>query len=224
MSYKQRMDFGFEIKAVGEDGTFSGYGSIFGVKDSAQDIVVRGAFDKSLAEWKAAGRMPPMLWQHRMDEPVGIYTRMEEDDRGLYLEGRLLIDADPLAKRAHAHMKAGSISGLSIGYTLPKDSWHWDKDKQAYILKEIKLWEVSVVTFPANDAARVQTVKSALAAGEAPDERTLEAILRDAGMSRNQAKAMIAGGYRAIGCRDGGDTDDAEIKAALMARAAYLPA
>ena len=78
---------------------------------------------------------------------------MKEDDVGLYVRGRLLIDDDPLAKRAHAHMKAGSLTGLSIGYVL-KD-WEYDRSKEAFLLKEIDLWEVSLVTFPSNDEARI---------------------------------------------------------------------
>ncbi|GJH59414.1 hypothetical protein ECZC03_48540 [Escherichia coli] len=62
-----------------------------------------------------------------MDEPIGVYTEMKEDDVGLYVRGRLLVDDDPLAKRAHAHMKAGSLTGLSIGYIL-KD-WEYDREK-----------------------------------------------------------------------------------------------
>lgn len=218
--HKKRFDSALQIKSVNDAGEFSAYGSVFDVKDSYGDIVVRGAFERSLAAWKEKARFPAMLWQHKADEPIGAYTRMEEDDRGLYVEGKLLVNADPLAKRAHAHMMAGSISGLSIGYSLSDDGWTWDKDKRAYILKEINLWEVSLVTFPANDAARVQTVKSALAAGELPDVRTLEAHLRDVGFSAKQAKAFIADGVKAVGRRDDAapeitPADMAEIKSIL---------
>lgn len=78
-----------------------------------------------------------MLWQHQMDEPIGVYTEMKEDEVGLYVKGRLLIDDDPLSKRAHAHMKAGSLTGLSIGYML-KD-WEYDREKGVFLLKEIDL-------------------------------------------------------------------------------------
>ncbi|MBS1170031.1 MAG: hypothetical protein H6R01_949 [Burkholderiaceae bacterium] len=211
---KKRLDFGLEIKSVNDAGEFSGYGSVFDVKDSYGDIVVRGAFENSLTDWKTKGRMPALLWQHDTREPIGVYTRMEEDDRGLYLEGKLLIDADPVAKRAHAHLKAGSISGLSIGYSLPDTGFTWDKDKKAFILKEINLWEVSLVTFPANDSARIETVKAAFSAGETPDIRTLEAFLRDAGFSAKQAKAFLSQGYKALNHRDGAQ----ELMEALKTR------
>ncbi|MGJ0580897.1 HK97 family phage prohead protease, partial [Xenorhabdus bovienii] len=116
MMTKQRLDVPLKIKSVSDSGEFEGYGSVFGVKDSYDDIVMPGAFENSLKQWGEKGSLPALLWQHRMDEPIGIYTEMKEDEVGLYLRGRLLIDDDPLAKRAHAHLKAGSLSGLSIGY------------------------------------------------------------------------------------------------------------
>src|SRR5690606_8292749 len=160
MLTKQRLDIPLTIKSVSDSGEFEGYGSVFGVKDSYSDIVVRGAFEKSLAAWAEKGRLPAMLWQHQISEPIGVYTEMREDETGLYLKGRLLIEGDDLARRAHAHMKAGSLSGLSIGYVL--DDCEYDKEKEAFILKQIDLWEVSLVTFPANDEARISNVKSLL--------------------------------------------------------------
>lgn len=200
MLTKKRLDTALKIKSVSETGEFEGYGSVFGVEDSYGDVVVRGAFEKSLAKWNDKGRLPALLWQHNMSEPIGVYTEMREDDTGLYVKGRLLVDDDPLAKRAHAHMKAGSLSGMSIGYML--DDYEYDKEKGVWILKEIDLWEVSLVTFPANDEARVDNVKSSLAAGEAPSPKDIERVLRDVGLSRSQAKAFMADGYTALKQRD----------------------
>lgn len=169
---KQRLDIPLKLKSVSDNGEFEGYGSVFGVKDSYDDVVVPGAFSKSLEAWREKKSLPAMLWQHRMDEPIGIYTDMKEDDVGLYVKGRLLIDDDPLAKRAHAHMKAGSLTGLSIGYML-KD-WEYDRTKEVFLLKEIDLWEVSPVTFPSNDEARISDVKSAFARGEMPSQKVLK--------------------------------------------------
>ena len=203
MLTKQRLDAPLKIKSVSESGEFSGYGSVFGVKDSYSDIVVPGAFDASLKRWQEKNQMPAMLWQHRMDEPIGVYTKMEEDDEGLYVEGRLLIDVDPLAKRAHGHMKAGSLSGLSIGYSLKE--YDYDKEKGAWMLKEIDLWEVSLVTFPANDEARISDVKTALSKGEDISPKHLERVLRDVGLSRSQAKAFMSEGFTALKQRDADD-------------------
>lgn len=201
---KQRLDVPLKLKSVSDTGEFEGYGSVFGVKDSYSDIVIPGAFTKSLDNWKVKGGQPAMLWQHKTDEPIGVYTEMKEDDVGLFVKGRLLIDDDPLAKRAHAHMKAGSLTGLSIGYML-KD-WEYDRTKDAFLLKEIDLWEVSPVTFAANDEARISDVKSAFARGETPLPKNIERVLRDVGLSRSQAKAFMAEGYGALSQRDADDT------------------
>lgn len=205
---KKQLQTRLKIKSVSETGEFSGYGSIFGVKDSDQDIVVKGAFKKSLEAWNEKGALPALLWMHDTSEPLGIFTKMQEDDNGLYLEGKLLIDDDPLAKRAHAHMKAGSLSGLSIGYAL--NDYEYDREKEAFILKEIDLWEVSLVTFPANDQARIDEVKSVLATGEIPSPKAFEKALRDVGLSQNQAKKFMAEGYKGL--------RDVEVKEASLSK------
>ncbi|MAD75155.1 MAG: HK97 family phage prohead protease [Rheinheimera sp.] len=209
---RSRLDMPLTIKAVSETGEFEGYGSVFGVKDTYGDIVTPGAFAESLKVWGSKKRLPAMLWQHRMDEPIGIFTDMYEDETGLFVKGRLLVEDDPMARRAHAHMKAGSISGMSIGYIL-KD-WEYDKTKEAYILKHIELWEVSLVTFPANDEARVAEVKSALSSGDVPAPSLVERCLRDAGFSRTQAKTIVGGGYKAL--RDAGDTNKLDSLNSLL--------
>ena len=200
MQTKQRLDIPLTIKSVSDSGEFEGYGSIFGVKDSYTDIVMPGAFKLSLAALQAKGRQPALLWQHDTREPIGIYTEVREDDVGLVVKGRLLIDDDPLAKRAHAHMKAGSLSGLSIGYMV-KDQ-EYSKEKGALLLKEIDLWEISLVTFPANDEARISEVKSLLERGETPAPSKVERALREVGFSGSQAKAFMAKGYSALAPRE----------------------
>ena len=208
MQTKQRLDIPLKIKSVSETGEFEGYGSVFGVEDSYSDVVVKGAFQKSLAAWVEKGRLPSMLWQHKMSEPIGIYTEMKEDDHGLYVKGRLLVEGDDLAKRAHAHAKAGSLGGLSIGFIL-KD-WEYDSQKGVYLLKEIDLWEVSLVTMPANDEARISEVKSMLEKGETPSPSKIERALRDVGFSRSQAKTFMSKGYSAIDAqRDAGSQNEA---------------
>lgn len=199
----KRLHVPFDLKSLSETGEFEGYGSVFGVKDHGLDIVLPGAFAKSLAAWQEKGKLPPVLWQHKIAEPIGPHSEMREDDKGLFVKGRLLIEDDPLARRAHAHMKAGSVTGLSIGYVL-KD-YEWSNEKGAYLLKEIELWEVSVVTFAMNEAAGVTDVKSALQRGEVPPPSKMERALREVGLSHTQAKAFMAKGYAALGPRDAGD-------------------
>jgi HK97 family phage prohead protease len=204
----------FKLKELKDDGTFSGYGSVFGVKDSYDEIVVPGAFQKTLAAHKGEGTMPKMLWQHDWDFPVGVYTRMGEDDHGLLVEGKLLKEDVQKAKEAHALLKAGALDGLSIGY-IPRAWKRSEQDKDVLELTEIDLWEVSIVTFPANPAARVSEVRMAEGITSV---RQFERFLRDVGgFSRERAKRIAAAGYVAPEARDepkgGGD----DLKAVLAA-------
>lgn len=180
------LDCHFELKALSESGTFSGYGSVFNIEDSYGDIVMPGAFSDSLTSLKAKGRMPAMLWQHRSAEPLGVYTEMSEDSLGLRVEGRLALDTVRGAE-AHSLLKMGALSGLSIGYIPREESF--DKVSGINTLKKVDLWEVSLVTFPANDAARVQGVKTIEVI---EDLKSAEKYLRDAGLSRKEAVAFIA--------------------------------
>ena len=146
------LDLAFEIKSVKDDGTFTGYGSVFGVVDSYQEIVAPGAFTESLQS-----RMPSLLWQHRSGEPIGVWPVVKEDNIGLQVEGKLALKTSRGAE-AYELLKMGAISGLSIGFMTREDSY--DKLTGIRTLKKVDLWEVSLVTFPANDSARVSQVKS----------------------------------------------------------------
>lgn len=184
-------DFALCVKAddVGDDGAFEGYGSVFGVEDSYGEIVAKGAFKDSLKELAAKKRVVPVLWQHRSDQPIGTYAGIVEDDRGLFVKGQLLIDAVGQAAEAHALLKAGAVSGLSIGYWVRESSF--DEKTNVRTLIKLDLVEVSLVTFPACDDARVEAVKFKLAHGELPDIREFEKLLREAGFSKTQA-AVVA--------------------------------
>lgn len=182
MTTKTR-DFSFELKDISETGTFDGYGSVFGVKDSYDEIVAPGAFSESLA----MGKMPALLWQHRSGEPIGVYTAMAEDNIGLHVSGQLAMKT---ARGAEAYelLKMKAISGLSIGFVTREDSY--DRVTGIRTLKKVDLWEVSLVTFPANDAARVQGVKAIEGMTTLSE---IEDYLREAGgFSRNEAKCLIA--------------------------------
>lgn len=179
--------FTLSLKATGDDGTIEGYGSVFGVRDNWDDIIAKGAFAASLAAHKAAGTMPAMLWQHSSDAPIGVWTDMVEDDKGLYIKGQLVMDT-VRGKEAHALLKAGAINGLSIGFM--SKQWAYDRDTDVRTLTEVDLWEVSLVTFPANEKARVTNVKAS------PDElatpKDAERILREAGFSKSDATAIVS--------------------------------
>lgn len=173
-------DFSLEIKEITEEGKFSGYGAVFDNIDDWDDVIVRGAFSKSLSE-----KTPVMLWQHKSAEPIGIYERLREDDIGLWIEGRLLLDLEK-GREAYILLKNQAIRGLSIGF-MPL-AWEYEirDGRHIRVLKEIDLWEISLVTFPANPKALVDDVKSIQTI------RDVEETLREAGFSRTEAKAMIA--------------------------------
>lgn len=180
--------FVFQVKATGDDGTVEGYGSVFGVKDSYDDVIANGAFSKSLSEHKSAGTMPAMLWQHDSSEPIGIWTEMVEDSKGLKIKGKLALDT-VRGKEAHALLKLGALNGLSIGFV--SKQWAYDKETDIRTLLEVDLWEVSLVTFPANGKSRITNVKAADVAG-VKTIRQAEKALRDAGFSDDAAKAFVA--------------------------------
>ena len=191
-----KKDLSFEIKAVSDDGLFSGYASVFDNVDSYGDIVRKGAFVESIGEWVAKGKMPPILWNHDPSDPIGVYTKMQEDDKGLFVEGRLLIDDVPRARQTHALMKAGAIDGLSIGYKIKEYSFDVENDIRE--LLKLNLGEVSIVTFPANPETRIEAVKSRLDAGELPTLPEFEKFLREAGFSKSQATAIAGHGLRKL--------------------------
>lgn len=179
---KKQLDFPFKVKAVNDDGVFSGYGSVFNVLDAYNEVVVPGAFSDSLKT-----RQPALLWQHRSGEPIGVYTDVKEDTVGLHVEGKLALKT---ARGAEAYelLKMGALNGLSIGFMVRDESY--DRVSGISTLKKLDLWEVSLVTFPANDAARVTDVK---AAEQIQTLKDAEAYLRDAGgFSKAQALALIS--------------------------------
>lgn len=193
------------VKSIDEQGIFEGYGSVFGVEDHYREVVERGAFAKTLAKWRAKGRMPALLWQHDADKPIGVYEDMAEDEHGLYVRGRLIIDEVPLAREAWALIRAGAIGGLSIGYAVTRAEH--DPKRGVLLLKEIDLWETSLVTFPANEAATVTSIKTI---------RDFEKFLRDSGFSKREAVRIASSGFDRRDAGDGSDMEAAEaIKAAL---------
>lgn len=185
--------FALETKSLSEAGEFEGYASTFGNVDQGNDLVEPGAFIKSIVKAKKDGRTIPMLWQHDQREPIGVWRDLAEDQRGLFVKGQLLIETDPVARRAYGHLKAKSIGGLSIGYRVPPGGAAQDEKRPGITrLKEIDLREISLVTMPMDLQARVTAVKTILDAGNLPSTREFEEFLRDAGFSKSLA-AAIAG-------------------------------
>lgn len=177
-----------------QDGVFEGYASVFGVVDQGMDVVERGAFRKSLGSRKVK-----MLWQHDMSQPIGVWDEIYEDERGLFVRGRLLKEVDK-GREAMALLRAGAIDSMSIGYrtmeAIPEG------DGRVRKLMEVDLFEISLVTFPMLPDAKVTNVKSITT------ERDFERFLRDAGYSRKEAVALTLHGFKALQRqRDAGDEE-----------------
>lgn len=208
-----RLNRTIEFKFAADDqktGTFSGYGAIFGNVDSYGDVIEKGAFKDTLRAWEDKGKYPPMLLQHGggffgggADDmlPVGQWTSMEENSRGLKVEGRLFALDTERGKYIYEGLKSGVLDGLSIGFRTIKERLGTKPSEPRRFLEAVDLMELSIVTFPANDKARVGNVK-ALADF---DPRELEDALRDAGFSQRDRKRAVAV-FRDLLRRDAGET------------------
>lgn len=211
------------------DGTFTGYGAAFGNVDSYGDVIKQGAFKRTLKEAKKAGRWPAMLSQHggwgMSSEdmmPIGVWTSIEEDDHGLKVEGKLALDTRRGAD-AYALLKMTprpALDGMSIGYVAKKFTVGTKVGEPRRMLEDVELLEISLVTWPANGAARVEGVK---AAPHIQTVRQFEDFLRDVGgFSHAAAKAISAGGFKAA--PDPRDEDAAADFVALQERFRRLSA
>lgn len=200
-----------ELRAAAQ-GLISGYASVFGGVDSYGDTVAPGAFDVSLAKHRAAGTMPVMLWSHRMEEPIGRWTALAEDRRGLVAEGQINLKTTA-GREAFEHLRAGDVSGLSIGFRLGKNGA--EPTKHGLLLKEIDLHEISAVTIPADGAARIHSVKSH--AFKPATVRNFEEALEDMGFSRREARNIAARGFACV-AEPGDDSHEliSAIKAATL--------
>jgi HK97 family phage prohead protease len=186
MTETKHMDFQFDIKALAEDGTFTGYASVFGVVDSQKDLIQHGAFSRTLRQRKGDVKL---LWQHKIDEPIGVFLSLREDAHGLFVEGKLLLDVQR-AEEAYALLKSGAINGMSIGYSVVKADYN--NETGVRLILDVDLFEISLVTFPANENATITSVKS----GVPQTTREFEKFLRENGFSRSQAKSFTRHGFK----------------------------
>lgn len=171
-------------QTIQEDGFFSGYLAVFDNVDSHGDVIRKGAFLKTIEAWKLKGKYPAIFWDHNPSEPIGIFTLMQEDDKGLYVEGWLLIKDVPRAQATYALMKVGAIDGMSIGYITKL----FKRDPKTNIreLLELELVEGSIVAFPSNPETLINSVKSKLDEGELPTLPEFEKFLRESGFSKSE--------------------------------------
>ena len=186
----------FELKREpDQDGTFEGYASVFDIVDGGLDVVNRGAFTKSLDR-----RKPKLLWQHDMAQPIGVFDEIKEDERGLYVKGRLSKDVQKGAE-AMALLRMGAIDSMSIGYRTIEAAKEGDGSVRR--LMQVELYEVSLVTIPMLEAATVTDVKSIKTI------REFEKAMRDAGFSKTEAKAISVEGFKGLADH----RDDVEVEA-----------
>jgi hypothetical protein len=203
-----RLGFDCEIKLAGDEattGTIEGYASVFNVMDRGGDIVMPGAFKATLADWRRRKSMPPMLWYHDPTCPIGVWSELEEDEKGLKVKGELILDV-PQASVVRSVMRAGAVKGLSIGYRC--GDHEIDRTTGARKIKKLDLFEISPVTFPMLPEAQITGIKGDF------NPRELERMLRaDANLSSADAVKAVAifkkhlrdgGGQPEPGTRDGG--------------------
>lgn len=165
--------------SVSDAHEISGYASVFGAADQGDDIVEPGAYTASLDALNKKGSSVKMLWQHDPTQPIGIWDEVREDAKGLWVKGRLL-DTVEKGREAIALIEVGAIDGLSIGYRTRKST---KNSKGQRLLKELELWEVSLVTFPMLSSARIA------GKSEASD---LDRSLRDMAAAFAGARADLA--------------------------------
>ncbi len=155
---------------LSEENRIVGYASLFGAKDQGGDRVEKGAYAASLKSLQTDGRAVKMLWQHDPSKPIGVWDQVFEDKKGLFVSGRILDDVQAGAE-ALSLLKAGAIDGLSIGYRTVQSTKSKDGGRS---LKQLDLWEVSLVTFPMLPEARVQS-----SVGDDGDDAVLARALAD---------------------------------------------
>jgi len=205
-------------------GIITGYGSVFHKQDLHGDVVLPGAFVQSLASRKAAGRgLPPMHLMHGAalggdPRPIGTWTTMAEDSKGLHVEGRLAGMDTETGRYNAALVRDGALRGLSIGYTIGQNGVAYGKSpgQPRRTLKTINLHELSIVDDPSNEGALIEGIKSAANVTSHPD---FEDFLCAAGFSKGAARKLASGGWSALKASDSEPDDPAigELFACLKA-------
>ena len=204
-----RISFNFELKSADDTGVFEGYASIFGNKDQGGDIGAPGAFAKAI---KSRGvRGVKMLADHDPKSRVGVWEEMREDDQGLYVRGRLLKEKS-IGNDAYIDLKSGALDGLSIGGRTVSDAI--DGRKRARIIKEFDLYEISLVSFPMNEQARISSVKSL----DVDVIRAMETDFRKE-LNLSNAAAVSAVAIVKKHLREGGDLNPVDVSREADAKA-----
>ena len=157
MKYEGRIGKQFKEFAVkelsynGESRTISGYAAIFNNRDKAGDILLKGCFAKSIQDRgpeSQANDKIIMLWQHDQHEPIGKISVLIEDEKGLYFEA--VIDDVERGNQAIKQLESGTLNQFSIGYSYVWEKCEYDQERDAFIVKEVVLYEISVVSIGCN--------------------------------------------------------------------------
>lgn len=191
-----------KLEVKQDDGayTIQGYGATFGNLDNVGDIILPGAFTESLQK-----RMPKMLYQHETDDLIGVWSSAVEDSIGLNLQGKFANVQCGIEARELALI--GALDSMSIGYTVVESEYNKEGQR---LLKKLDLWEVSLVTFPANEMAKITGVKNNM------NQRDFEKFLRDEGKySHAEAKIIASTGYKALMKHRDGAEETLNIEAEL---------
>lgn len=211
-----------ELKFNAENGTFKGYASVFEGLDSYGDTIKKGAYLETLRDHG----MPKMFYIHKWDMPVGKYTNADEDSRGLWVEGELT-PGHSLASDVRAAMLHETLDGLSIGGMLSKGDFKSTDQGGRLIHKWTRLVEVSPVVFPADSAARIVDVKNIDFEALLPEcktERDIERLLRDAGLGKWEAMAIVSRAKTILDGRDAPEIVEAKTNALILERLQKLSA
>ena len=151
---RERKSFKFELEQADDNGEFSGYAAVFGNRDDGDDVIEKGAFAKTII--RDFDRIKILSQHDETELPIGKPLELREDEKGLFIRGK--ISDTQKGRDIRTLLKDGVLTELSIGY----DAVDFDYDSKQGVrhLKEIRLWEVSVVTWAMNDEAKIDEVKS----------------------------------------------------------------
>ena len=161
MGMRHKPIFTKEYTYDGDSRTISGYAAVFGNIDKARDKLIKGCFANSILErgpQSNANDKILLLWQHDMSEPIGRITKLQEDEKGLYFEAE--IDEIELGDRALKQLESGTLNQFSIGYSYVWERCDWDEEQNCYVVKEVKLYEISVVSIGCNGETEYLGLKS----------------------------------------------------------------
>jgi HK97 family phage prohead protease len=198
--FEEKVARPFAVKTTDDKGSFEGLGAVFNdvhptsswaLSPEWKDRILPGAFDRTISEHAKAGTLPAMLYMHERGNVVGAWRDIKEGGGGLQVKGVVAEGAKaPSGETLYNLMKMGALNAMSIGFSVRKHAL--DQEKKIREIQDLDLSEISIVDVPGIQRARMTDVKSLR------DPTYLERVLRDAGLSRKEAKALLADGFSAL--------------------------